>query len=199
MNWTQLADRVRVSALVDALEVIGHAIGVVHIPLLDNIPPPPEEEKEGQQEETQKQTRERPPEEGFKDALLGADTIEGNAKAVKVKSELVNGDNVCDAEWNVIVKTGDAPKVSEFWDCEPWHHTDDEALAELQKESDRENYRLVRGDVIDGLKNTEIAEKYNRKIRWAETHAGRVRAAFRKRIQAPTVEGEEREGGNIPQ
>jgi len=174
------------SAMMDAIRTIGHALGVVHLPELDNAvkPLPPVHPLP----ETAPKTapRARVNQDGFKDALLGAATIDGNAKPVRVKSHATGG--AVDAmEWDVVTKSRGA-KVSEWSDCAEWHETDTAAIAALAKDSDIENYLLVRGDVVDGLTNTEIGAKYNRTTRWAETHAGRVRAAFRRRTQpTPTA------------
>lgn len=176
------------SAIMDAIRTIGHALGVVHVPELDNAVKPLPSVQPLPETAPKTTARVRVSQDGFKDALLGAATIDGKAKEVKFKSIAVENDYDA-AGWDVLVKHR-TKKVSEWIDCAEWHETDDAAIEALSKPSDVENYRLVRADVVDGLTNAEIGAKYNRTTRWAETHAGRVRAAFRIRTQPAPIASE---------
>jgi hypothetical protein len=157
------------------------AVGVAHVPELDNIATPPDE-TERPKPATPKTSRTQPV--AVKYYKYGADEP-GRTPAPLIPITTIPIETESGSVGGWIVKSQTTTgTVNDFSGFAEWHQTDDEAAAGLSA-TDLDNYQIVRPDVIAGLTNKEIASKHGKKIRWAETHAGRVRAAMKARAQLP--------------
>lgn len=187
-NETMKKRNLDIKILVDGLEALAWVIGVRHVPEWDNVPDPDDYytvPKDLQQESTTSPTEAEAIDQAFSPQFYkyGKDEIKEGRLVQAHKIGIVTRE-AGEMDWDVQIyqETDDSP-WAEFHN---WHETDDKAIATLSK-TDQENYRKVRPDVLTGRSNKEIAAKHNRSLRWAETHAGRVRAAFDKRTNiSPT-------------
>lgn len=83
-------------------------------------------------------------------------------------------------EWGWNISRFDGKDNS--FDFTAWDSYDDEAVSRMTKNS-REVYMMIRLDVVQGLTNVEIAAKYGKSIRWADTHCAKVRKVMSKRVE----------------
>lgn len=175
------------------------SLGVIYVPEWDNVPSPYKQKTQPEEEPdlapvptgqvlTRAYGRSEP---GKKQQLIQL--------KVKASSDV--------PEWNYERFDG----LDDSYDFTAWSTFDDAAVSKLMVEhplAGRQNYILVRPDVNQGLTNREIANKHNRKIRWAEEYAGAVRQANRlrakdeaKKALSPTapIDRGTAEGPQIPQ
>jgi hypothetical protein len=153
------------------VEIAWH-LGLLHIPAYDNTRSPWQEEDSTQDEGVpQLETQDNVRSYNYGTAEYGKEQ-----KVIALQEAQTQTEDGFEYDYTRYDGSG-------THDYREWHWTDDEATKGLT-DHQRKMYQLVRLNVIQGHTNARIAQDHGYKIRWAEEHAGRVRAAFREREKA---------------
>ena len=140
---------------------IGWKFGLIHVPEWDNVQPPWPSSKPVQPVATSDKPQTRTLEYGRAEPGQRPNMQEFLEKEVG------------DLEWEMIRWDGKGGSL----DFTTWSIYDDQIINEKGfSDKTRQNYIAVRSQVLQGLTNSEIAREHGKKLRWAETYAGAVRA-----------------------
>ena len=160
---------------------VAWTLRMIHVPYWDNVPFPNVEES------TAPDTQQAP------EPIL-APVIQGQTKTYEYGSaapgqrpelhnwiEIEETDTEADLGWSFTRYDGKHGSR----DLTAWSPADDKAIQHLTPYKQR-IYLQVRPLVLQGMTNQMIANECGYKLRWADEHAGRVRAALATRIKAMT-------------